>query len=146
VTSIAGSCRFCRNAEEAPTLPGAYVLQIELPHAKRVRIASQSPIILAAGRYLYCGSANGPGGLKARLTHHFRCSKPVRWHVDQLTSSGQLLGSWVVPDGDECELVRMLRHLPVPIPGFGSSDCTTCKSHLLSWPNGLVLPVQMLAT
>ena len=29
--------------------------------------------------------------------------------------------------------------LPMPIAGFGSSDCTTCRSHLLQWPNGTAL-------
>jgi Uri superfamily endonuclease len=47
--------------------------------------SGRSSIILPAGRYLYCGSAKGPGGLKARLSRHMRRGKSVRWHIDRLT-------------------------------------------------------------
>jgi Uri superfamily endonuclease len=36
--------------------------------------------------------------------------------------------------------VQMCSYLPMPIAGFGSSDCATCRSHLLFWPNGMALP------
>lgn len=42
--------------------------------------------------------------------------------------------------GDECALVRQLAAFPVPWTGFGSSDCRTCASHLLAWPDGRALP------
>jgi len=141
--TTAGSIHFCRSAAEAPSLPGAYVLQIEVPRPTQVRIGRHPPVTLAAGRYLYCGSANGPGGLRARLARHFRRSKTRRWHVDQLTTRGRVIGSWIVPDGDECALVNLLRPLPAPVPGFGSSDCVSCPSHLLSWPDDVTLPAQM---
>ena len=122
------------------TAPGAYVIAIKLAEPVVVTIAGRPPIPLPAGRYLYCGSARGPGGLKARISRHMRRGKAVRWHVDQLTERGIIIDGWVFPGGDECDLVQMLSHLPIPIPGFGSSDCATCRSHLLSWPNGVVLP------
>jgi Uri superfamily endonuclease len=77
-----------------------------------------------------------------------RRGKPVRWHVDQLTEQGLLIGSWIFPGGDECSLVQMSSHLPMPIAGFGSSDCATCRSHLLQWSNGraLLLPDADLCT
>ena len=105
-------------------------------------LSGRSPIVLPAGRYLYCGSANGPGGLKARLLRHMRRGKSVRWHIDQLTERGLVIGGWIFPGGDECELVQMCSHLPMPISGFGSSDCATCRSHLLQWSNrtALLLP------
>jgi Uri superfamily endonuclease len=138
--------RFCRSAAEAPSLPGAYVLQIELARATRVKIGCHLPITLAVGRHLYCGSAKGPGDLQARPAHHFCRFKTRRWHVDQLNTRGRLVDSWIVPDGDECELVRLLQHLPVPIAGFGNSDCATCQSHLLSWPGGAALPSPVFDT
>jgi histidyl-tRNA synthetase len=103
--------------------------------------AGRAAIDLPAGRYLYCGSAKGPGGLKARLSRHFRRGKSVRWHVDQLTERGSVIGSWIFPGGFECELVRRFSKLPIPIPGFGSSDCAKCRSHLLQWSNGKALPL-----
>ena len=132
--------RFCLNADEAPLLPGAYAMAIELTDKAVVRLSGRPPITLPAGRYLYCGSAKGPGGLKARLSRHMRRGKSLRWHVDQLTEQGLVVGSWAFPGGDECKLVQMCSHLPMPIAGFGSSDCATCRSHLLFWPNGMALP------
>jgi Uri superfamily endonuclease len=134
--------RFCLKADEAPSLPGAYAMAIEFADTVVVMLSGRPPIALPAGRYLYCGFAKGPGGLKARLSRHMRRGKSVRWHVDQLTEQGLVIGNWVFPGGDECGLVQMCSHLPMPIAGFGSSDCATCRSHLLQWSNGraLLLP------
>ncbi len=123
-----------------PTAPGAYVLLIQLPDSLPVKLVGRPEVTLSPGHYLYCGSASGPGGIKARVGRHMQKNKTIRWHVDRLTTSGMVLGAWVFPGGDECELVAMLAGLPVPIPGFGSSDCETCSSHLLAWPRGMVLP------
>ncbi|WP_296520394.1 DUF123 domain-containing protein [Rhodoplanes sp.] len=94
---------------------------------------------LPAGRYLYCGSARGPGGLRARIARHLRRRKTLRWHVDRLTTRGTVFAVWAIPGGDECDLVARLAALPVPLPGFGSSDCRRCRSHLLAWPEGVEL-------
>ena len=120
--------------------PGAYAMVIEVADAVAVTLGSRSPIIMSAGRYLYCGSAKGPGGLKARLSRHMRRGKSLRWHIDQLTEQGLVVGSWVFPGGDECGLVQMFSHLPMSIAGFGSSDCAICCSHLLIWPDGMAWP------
>jgi Uri superfamily endonuclease len=51
---------------------------------------------------------------------------------DNLTEAGTVLGAWTFPGGgDECDLVAAPSHLPVPIEGFGSTDCRKCRSHLL---------------
>ena len=139
--SMIKDSRFCGSVDEAPSLPGAYVIAIELAEPVVVTLCGRAAIDLPAGRYLYCGSANGPGGLKARLSRHFRRGKSVRWHIDQLTERGSVIGSWIFPGGFECELVRRFSLLPIPIPGFGSSDCAKCRSHLLKWSNGKALPL-----
>jgi Uri superfamily endonuclease len=59
-----------------------------------------------------------------------RRAKGRRWHIDQLTETGNILGS-VFPGGIECDLVDTYSALPVPIVGFGSTDCQRCRSHLL---------------
>jgi len=137
-TRIAEEIRFYRRPDKAPSLPGAYIIAIELAEPVLVTLCRRAEIELPAGRYLYFGSAKGQGGLKARLSRHFRHGKSVRWHVDQLTECGNVIGSWIVLGGDECELVRRFSQLPIPIPGFGSSDCAKCRSHLLQWSNGTV--------
>jgi Uri superfamily endonuclease len=122
-----------RKAEDAPTVPGAYVLLIRLAAPVAVALPGRPKATSCAGRYLYCGSAKGPGGIRARLARHMRIEKSVRWHVDRLTKVSTVIGAWSFPGGDECDLVRMLSHLSFPIPGFGSTDCPSCRSHLLSW-------------
>ena len=126
---------FWTTADEIPALPGAYVLAINLSELVVVSICRKPSAPLAPGCYLYCGSAKGPGGLAARLARHMRHGKAIRWHVDGLTESGTVLGAWTFPGGDECDLVAALSHLPVPIEGFGSTDCRRCRSHLLRWPD-----------
>jgi Uri superfamily endonuclease len=122
---------FYAAAADVPPLAGAYVLSIQLDGPIKVRIAGRVATTVPEGLYLYCGSARGPGGLHARLRRHMRRHKTLRWHIDQITSRGRVLGAWVAPGGNECELVGRLSRLRTPIPGFGSSDCARCRSHLL---------------
>ena len=131
---------FHPDAAGLPACPGAYVLLVELAQDLVVHLPRRPEGGLIVGRYLYCGSARGPGGIKARVSRHMRPDKGPRWHVDRLTAAGRILGAWTFPGGDECALVASLSAFPAPIPGFGSSDCGTCVSHLLFWPRGLSVP------
>ena len=121
--------RFCRTPDEIPSAPGAYLLLIELDRA--VAIMRPRRARLEPGRYLYAGSAYGPGGLRARIRRHMRRNKRRRWHVDQLTGRGRVDGAWVWPMGRECALVELCSGVPAALDGFGSTDCTRCSSHLL---------------
>ena len=60
-----------------------------------------------------------------------RRAKRYHWHVDQLTETGNVRGAWAFPGGVECDIVDMNLALPIPIAGFGSTDCRRCRSHLL---------------
>ena len=93
---------------ELPTTPGAYVLFIGLERAVALGATSLDPRTLAPGRYVYCGSAYGPGGLGARLRRHLRTDKAVRWHVDHLTAAGRIFALGLAPGGRECALVEGL--------------------------------------
>jgi hypothetical protein len=42
--------------------PGAYLLLIELKEVTFVKLPSKPSLSLMPGRYIYAGSANGPGG------------------------------------------------------------------------------------
>ena len=127
-------------ADDLTPRPGAYVLLIELADPTPVKMPGRPDMVLPPGRYLYCGSARGPGGIKARVGRHMRRDKVVRWHVDQLTTAGRVGGAWVFEGESECTLVAKLAELPVPIPGFGATDCKTCESHLLAWPAATPCP------
>jgi Uri superfamily endonuclease len=126
---------FWTTADIIPAVPGAYVLAIELSEQVAVSLCRKPSALLCPGRYLYCGSAKGLGGLRGRLARHMRRGKSVRWHIDLLTEAGTVLGAWTFLGGDECDLVTGLSHLPIAIKGFGSTDCRRCTSHLLRWPH-----------
>ncbi len=134
IEALIGNAVFHLSAATVPAAAGAYVLLIRLDHGLDIDLPRRAGARLAPGHYLYCGSARGPGGLKARLARHMRKHKTIRWHIDRVTEPGAVLGAWVVEGGNECELTAALARLPMPIPGFGSSDCRVCASHLLAWP------------
>ncbi len=117
---------------------GAYVLLIELGAPLALEVANLPRAVLPAGRYAYCGSAYGPGGLKARISRHLRADKAVRWHVDRLTAAGRVVDVQAVPGARECDLLARVLDMPgaaVPVPGFGSSDCRACPAHLVALPS-----------
>ena len=130
---------FCSCAFDAPAAPGAYALWLRLASQFDVHIGTISAT-LPIGDYFYCGSAKGPGGLRARLARHMRQNKRAHWHIDQLTLAGEIVGAFLLEGGDECALNASLDSFPIPLPGFGSSDCRRCDAHLRFWPKGAALP------
>ncbi|GAB6052674.1 GIY-YIG nuclease family protein [Magnetospira thiophila] len=113
-----------------PDAPGAYALLIDL----------STPLLLPKdqslepGRYVYAGSARGPGGIRARCARHVKPSKIVHWHIDRLTNTARVGAVAAFPEGTECGIVDRLLSAHgawTPIRGFGSSDCTRCAAHLV---------------
>jgi Uri superfamily endonuclease len=129
-------------AAELPREAGAYVLLIRLDRQLPLDMPAFRGKSLSPGFYAYCGSAFGPGGIRARVSRHLRKEKPMRWHVDRLTAAGQVERAGVRIDGRECDLVTELlaRGGLAVLPGFGSSDCRTCPAHLLRLPDDNNLP------
>ncbi len=116
---------------------GAYLLTIDLTLELVLDIAMLGRPVLAPGRYVYCGSAYGPGGIKARVARHLRQNKALRWHVDRLTLGGHVTHVAALVGGSECELMAGLCVEPgvsVPLLRFGSSDCRVCPAHLAAVP------------
>jgi Uri superfamily endonuclease len=121
--------------ENAPEAKGAYVLALRLSKVAHIGIPRMDQEQLMPGWYLYVGSANGSGGIRSRVKRHFRSNKKAHWHIDRLTVKAVEMAALAVPDGHECELVRRLlrsRLYEVAVPGFGSTDCRYCESHLLA--------------
>jgi Uri superfamily endonuclease len=124
-------------------IPGTYALIFSALKKGPVIIGKLGTLQLKPGFYIYIGSAFGPGGLKARITHH--CKKPARphWHIDYLGSFLKLTEIWSTYDPIHREhqwakTIASTRGATIPIIGFGSSDCR-CKSHLFfytSRPSG----------
>ena len=89
---------------------------------------------MRAGWYVYCGSAFGSGGLRARLGRHAASEKKLHWHVDYLLEVTELREMWVTKDAQRREhdwaaLVSGSMQGGLVADGFGSSDCD-CPSHL----------------
>jgi putative endonuclease len=57
---------------DLPTDRGAYILLIELAEEIAIALPRRTPINLSAGRYVYCGSAYGPGGIAAQSPAFFK--------------------------------------------------------------------------
>jgi len=124
-----------RDAAGLPAAPGAYLLLIALAVPLDLEIRSLTRATLARGRYLYAGSARGPGGIRARVARHFKQEKARHWHVDHLTAATAEITAFPVPDGRECALVEALLAgggWQTAVRGFGSSDCRRCAAHLLA--------------
>ena len=93
---------------------------------------------LKPGTYLYVGSALGTGStsLHHRLNRHILKEKPMKWHIDFITTLPQTkLHAVVVLETSsnlECQFSERISRLDAvsyPIRGFGSSDCSLCETH-----------------
>ncbi|MCB2102428.1 MAG: GIY-YIG nuclease family protein [Rhodobacterales bacterium] len=123
------------DAETLPAGPGAYALAIALYAPMRLVRPRGAAWDLEPGWYVYAGSARGPGGIRARVRRHLKAAKTPRWHVDRLTNAGGVALVLALPGGTECAVAEALLSragATQPAPGFGSSDCAACRSHLLS--------------
>ena len=124
---------------DLPGAPGAYALAIRLAAPLALDRRRWRDVNLEAGLYIYCGSANGPGGIGARLRRHARPSKVRHWHIDALTAAGKGIAAGAFIGGSECAILERLsrgRGTQIPVPGFGSTDCRHCSAHLAQIPDG----------
>jgi histidyl-tRNA synthetase len=120
-----------------PRARGAYILEIALDQPLAFE-AARLRGTLPPGRYAYAGSANGPGGLQARIARHLRPDKRMHWHADRLTTAGRVTGIAFAERAHECDLAQSLAAQPgatIPLAGFGSSDCRHCRAHLVRLPD-----------
>jgi Uri superfamily endonuclease len=124
---------------------GSYLLVMHLPAPASLDVGRLGLVKFEPGRYVYLGSALGPGGVAARLNRHLRTEKRIHWHVDYLTRVAPVTAVAAVygPDRHECEwthAVRALEGAAAPARGFGSSDCRNgCIAHLWRLPDALPL-------
>ncbi len=118
--------------ERLPAEPGSYLLWLYLRQQHELDVGRLGRFRCRRGWYLYCGSAGGPGGLRARLSHHLRPLRRLHWHIDYLRQIAELRSIWLCQRVNTehlwSELLQQHKIL-APIAGFGSSDCA-CASHL----------------
>lgn len=117
-----------------PCGPGTYMLILEIPSPVHITIGRRGRFLFPAAWYAYVGSAQGPGGLHARLSRHCRTEKRPHWHIDYLLPHALLHEVWYAK-GTQRQECAWAAHLgekdgtSTPVPGFGASDCR-CPAHL----------------
>lgn len=119
---------------------GTYLLLLAVDKSQpAVAIGRLGCFDLAAGYYLYVGSAFGTGGLPARLARHREQHKArPHWHIDHLRAHTRLCAIWAVAcplrlEHAWCTALATIPGLTMPIRGFGAGD-SHLPSHLFYAP------------
>ncbi len=113
---------------------GLYIAVFALDRPRRLRVGRLGRFDFPAGMYYYVGSARR--ARDARLARHGRRRKPLRWHVDYLSTKAVMLGAILVDaaSASECGLAAALaERYPRHVRNFGASDCR-CGGHLFHEP------------
>ncbi len=114
---------------------GTYALILLAENVTELTVGKLGEFQFEAGYYVYVGSAFGPGGLRARLTHHSRISNNPHWHLDYLKPATQIETIWYTTDLQPREhqwaaTLSSYRNAAIPSRGFGATDCS-CETHLI---------------
>ncbi|QYZ79343.1 DUF123 domain-containing protein [Methanofollis formosanus] len=118
---------------------GIYCLVFQ-NRAVTLGIGALGEVAFREGWHLYVGSAQGPGGLGARVGRHVHLAadkdRRPRWHVDRLLLSGAfvLRGAVCAATDDDLECGLAAAIGGEAVEGFGCSDCR-CFSHLFYRPD-----------
>ena len=112
---------------------GTYALIMRCKKTGRTKIGRLGTLQLRPGFYIYVGSAQGPGGIEARVTRHRRRNKKLHWHIDYLRRHTALIETWTLAGtaNHEHDWSAALEKKYASAHGrFGASDCR-CQTHLL---------------
>ena len=126
--------------------PGSYALCLLVEKEVHLSIGKSGFFDFYPGGYVYTGSAQGPGGVKARLNHHLRLAAvSPHWHLDWLRPYARIIQGYFVLGEEklECRWSKALAQLPgsgIPAARFGASDCRNgCQAHLIYFANDMFL-------
>ena len=112
---------------------GTYAVIFQCLSKGTQRVGQWGMISLREGYYVYVGSAFGPGGVKARVSRHYRNPIRLHWHIDYLRRFLHPVTVWYTYDPKRLEhqwaKVFLNMNYMSSFPGFGCSDCD-CYSHL----------------
>jgi sugar fermentation stimulation protein A len=109
---------------------GIYIVCFRLPGRRRIQVGKLGRFVFEPGFYFYVGSAQK--NLSARIDRHGRQRKPLRWHIDYLSTRAVMVGVITMPGprSRECKVAKTLGAVfDLAIPRFGASDCK-CPGHL----------------
>jgi sugar fermentation stimulation protein A len=116
---------------------GIYIIVLYLPRIAKVTVGKLGTFKFRKGFYFYVGSAQR--NLSKRLERHGKKKKPLRWHIDYLSTKAEMIGAITIagPRELECKLADKLGGMfELAVPGFGTSDCK-CHGHLF-YARGLI--------
>lgn len=113
---------------------GTYLLIFKAKEPFRCRVGKLGLLAGQPGFYAYVGSAQGPGGVAARIKHHLVIAARPHWHLDYLRPHLDPMEVWCTYSATSLEhqwayALLQLSKLPAPLSGFGASDCR-CETHL----------------
>lgn len=106
-----------------------YQLHIRLERSQDIVIGRLGRFTFEKGQYLYTGSATR--NMRARLLRHLSGNKTLHWHIDYLLAAktAEITGISLASE-PECAVNQAVK-APIPVPGFGASDCRAgCRAHL----------------
>jgi sugar fermentation stimulation protein A len=110
---------------------GTYLLIMENPLDKRVKVGALGDVDFPRGYYAYVGS--GMGSLESRVRRHFRTRKKRFWHIDYVTPHHlKPIRQYLIRRADRIESALAVALSDIAsrcIRGFGSTD-SSAASHL----------------
>ncbi len=121
---------------DVPAYKGSYILLIKLDKDNVMEIGRSGPHNFQRGWYIYVGSAQGSGGVRARLKTHLGVNKNRHWHIDWLLRHAKIVRTYYLigTKNRECVWSQAIANSPyitVPVKRFGASDCVNkCPAHL----------------
>jgi len=143
--------RLSRDALHGTDLPasgGSYLLVLPVRRPLVLSVGKLGRLRIRDGTYVYAGSAQGPGGLRARVGRHLSGGRR-RWHVDYLRAVAAPMGALTLAAAGrwECTWAGELasRSGCEPVAGFGASDCG-CPAHLFRLPDRLPSLAEIVST
>jgi Uri superfamily endonuclease len=107
----------------------SYQLFLRVETEMTIQVGALGTHHFKPGIYVYTGSAKR--NMEQRIARHLKKRKPIRWHIDYLTTKRHVRIVEVRRfDEDECT-VNQQTEGEIVVPGFGASDCKRgCVSHL----------------
>lgn len=115
---------------------GTYALIMSCRKTVRPTVGKLGSVKLRPGFYIYVGSAFGPGGIRARVSRHYRRRKKLHWHIDYIRRHTALIEAWHATSTINREhdwASALATQFESGHHRFGASDCK-CASHLFFSP------------
>jgi len=113
---------------------GIYHIVFRADKDIEIKVGAAGTFRFIKGFYVYTGTAQV--ALKSRLMRHIKKEKTARWHIDYLSThpNVEFVNAYYYegePGRKEClRNMRVILNASFFIPKFGSSDCSSCPSHL----------------